>query len=130
MHKDVKEKTVSIWSNVLDNLEIFRNKDYVRLDEVLTVSSNTKDFQLWLEYYITWDSMLFEDPEQDTSRILTRFYNMQSKNIPSTRSTSRSATASFFKGSKSEENSEFSKWYDQQTAIMEQATLEIKSESD
>eukprot|EP00475_Leptophrys_vorax_P029499 TRINITY_DN4339_c0_g1_i1.p1 TRINITY_DN4339_c0_g1~~TRINITY_DN4339_c0_g1_i1.p1 ORF type:complete len:689 (+),score=159.07 TRINITY_DN4339_c0_g1_i1:116-2068(+) len=94
--KELKEKTCSIWSYVIDNRQKFVNPSYVKADSPLRVHGNSRDFSLWLDYYIRWDRALFLNPDEEIPRIKACFQaNFRSK----PRKTAKTITGPSFQSS-------------------------------
>jgi hypothetical protein len=138
---NLKTKTNSVWSYVMDNVEEFINPNYEKADSPLRVHSNSRDFVLWLEYYIRWDRSLFSNPESDIPGIL-EYFNTTYRKGAVARKTAKSVAAPSM-GGRSPKTSmmdssvstldddvpEYSRWYDQQSARME-SVADLKAVED
>jgi hypothetical protein len=72
--------TISIWGDVIDNIENFRNPNYKGVlsnDYYLEVNYGIHKIQLWEDYFLQWNKIYLENQQKtkvevkDTRQILS-----------------------------------------------------------
>lgn len=69
--KKIKEKTPSLWSYILSNIDEFTNPLYEAGEEVLYANTTSKKLLIWNDYYMRWNPTAKKyDPKNEVTKEL------------------------------------------------------------